>query len=73
MHVVHNTQRPVSVLKRKSNLICYHAVRESADMGESIIGHVPSVDNPAVTCTKVFRGGQKRNHLIHLLLHNVCD
>jgi hypothetical protein len=47
MSVVHNTQRPESVLKKKSNSTCYHAVRESAAMGESIIGHVSSVDNPA--------------------------
>jgi hypothetical protein len=47
MYVVHNTQRPESVLKKKSNSICYHAVRESAAMGYSIIGHVPSVDNPS--------------------------
>jgi hypothetical protein len=33
MYVVHNTQRPESVLKKKSNSICYHAVRESAAMG----------------------------------------
>jgi hypothetical protein len=46
MSVVHNTQRPESVLKKKSNTICYHAVRESAAMGESIIGHIPSVKTP---------------------------
>jgi hypothetical protein len=34
MSVVHNTQRSESVLKKKSNAICYHAVRESAAMGE---------------------------------------
>jgi hypothetical protein len=72
MSVVHNTQRPESVLKNKSNSICYHAVRESAAMGESIIGHVASVDNPADICTKVFPGGQKRNHLIRILLHDLC-
>jgi hypothetical protein len=72
MSVVHNTQRPESVLKKKSNSICYHAVRESATMGESIIGHVPSVDNPADIHTKVVSGGQKRNHLICLLLHDLC-
>jgi hypothetical protein len=27
MSAVHNTQRPESVLKKKSNSICYHAVR----------------------------------------------
>jgi hypothetical protein len=73
MSAVHNTQRPESVLKKKSNPICYHAVRESAAMGESIIGHVSSVDNPADIFTKVVPGGQKRNHLIHLLLHDLCD
>jgi hypothetical protein len=55
MSVVYNTQRPESVLKKKSNSNCYHAVRESAATGESIIGHVPSVDNPADICTKVVR------------------
>jgi hypothetical protein len=62
-----------SVLKKKSNTICHHAVRESAAMGEYIIGHVPSVDNPADICTKVVPGDQKRNHLIRLLLHDQCD
>jgi hypothetical protein len=73
MSVFHNTQRPESVLKKKSNSICYHAVRESAVMGESIIGHVPSVENPADICTNFVPGGQKRNHLIRLLLHYLCD
>jgi hypothetical protein len=39
--VFHNTNHPESVLKKKSNSIYYHAVRELATMGESIIGHVP--------------------------------
>ena len=34
MSVIHNTQRPESNLKKKSNCICYHAVRESIAMGE---------------------------------------
>jgi hypothetical protein len=34
MYVVHNTQRPESVWKKKSNSICYHAVRDSSAMGE---------------------------------------
>jgi hypothetical protein len=73
MSVVHNTQRPESVLKKKSNNLCYHMVRESDAMGESIIGHVTSVYNPADICTKVVAGGQKRNHWIRLLLHDLCD
>jgi hypothetical protein len=42
-------------------------------MVECIIGHVPSVDNPDDICTKVLTGGQNRNHLIRLLLHDLCD
>jgi hypothetical protein len=59
---------PVSVLKKRPNSICYHAARKSADMGESIIGRVPSVDNPADIFSKVVPVGIERNHLIHLLL-----
>jgi hypothetical protein len=73
MFAVHNTQRPESVLKKKSNSIFYHTVCESAAMGESIIGHVPSVDNTADICTKVVSSGQKLNHLIRLLLHDLRD
>jgi hypothetical protein len=74
MSVIHNTQRPESVLKKKkSKSIFHHAVHESSVMGESIIGHVPSVDNPSDICTKAVPGGKKRNHLIHLLLYDLCD
>jgi hypothetical protein len=73
MYGVHNTQRPESVLKKKANSICYHAVRESAAMGESIIEHVPPADNPADIFTKVVPGGQKWNHLIRLLLHDLFE
>jgi hypothetical protein len=73
MSVVHNTQRHESVLKKKSNSIYYNAVRESDAMGESTIGYVPSVENPADICAKVVPGGQKRNYLIRLLLHDLCD
>jgi hypothetical protein len=73
MLVVHNTQRPESLLNKKSNTICYHAVRESAAMGVSIIGHIPSVNNPADICTKAVPGGQKRDQLIGLLLHDIVD
>jgi hypothetical protein len=73
MSVVHNTQRPGSGLKKKSNEICDHLVRESTAMGGSIIGHVPYVNNPADICTKALPGGQKHDHLIGLLLHDLVD
>ncbi len=49
MSVIHNTQRPESTLKMKSNSICYHAVRESVAMGESLTGHIRTEHNLAVT------------------------
>jgi hypothetical protein len=57
MSVIHNTQRPESTLKKKSNSICYHAVRESVAMGESITGHVSTNNNPTDIATKVLPGG----------------
>ena len=42
MSVIHNTQRPESTLQKKSNSICYHAMRESVAIGESLTGHIPT-------------------------------
>jgi hypothetical protein len=73
MSVIHNTQRPESTLKKKSNSICYHASREAVAMGECLIGHVPTKDNPADLATKLVAGGQKRGHLVGKLLHDIAD
>ena len=59
MLVIHNTQQPESTLKKKSNSIAYHAVRESAAMGESLTGHVGTNDNPADLATKVLYGKKR--------------
>ena len=73
MSVIHNTQRPESTLKKKSNSICYHAVRESVAMGESLTGHIDTNENMADLATKVIRAGQKRDHLVGKLLYDICD
>ena len=73
MSVIHNTQRPESMLKKKSNSICYHAVRESVAMGESLTGHVKMAENPTDLATKVISGGQKRDHLVQMLLYDIAD
>jgi replicative superfamily II helicase len=73
MSVIHNTQQPESTLKKKSNAICYHAVRELVAMGKCKMAHVPSGDNPANIATKVTPGGQKRDHLIRMLLYDLAD
>ena len=73
MSVIHNTQRPESMLKKKSNSICYHAVRESVAMGELMTAHIRSEDNPADICTKVISNSVKRGSLIRLILHYLAD
>jgi hypothetical protein len=73
MSVIYNTQRPESTLRKKSNSICYHAVREAVAMGECLTGHVSSVDNPADLATKVLPGGQKRDGLIGQVIYDLTD
>ena len=74
MSVVHNTQRPESTLKKKSNSVCYyHAIQEAVAMGECLTGHVSTHDNPADICTKLIPGGQKRDHLVGLILYDIVD
>ena len=63
MSTIHNTQHPESHLK-KSNSICYHAVREPEAMGELLTGHVKTDENPADILTKVVGGGVKRKNLV---------
>ena len=60
MSMIHNTQCPESTLKKKSNSICYHAIREAIAKGEILAGHVKMDENPADLLTKVVSGGIKR-------------
>jgi hypothetical protein len=73
MSVIHNTQRPESMLKKKSNSICYHAVRESAAMNEIRTGHISTHENPADLATKLVPSGRKRDYLVSLLLYDIAD
>ena len=73
MSVIHNTSKPESTLKKKSSSICYHFVRESVAMGETLVGHIRSEENPADICTKVIPGGMKRRTLVDLILFNAGD
>ena len=70
MSVAHDTSRPESVLRKKSNLVCYHAVCESVAMGESQVGHIPSKKNVADLLTKV-QYGHKRRYLVSNVLYDV--
>jgi hypothetical protein len=71
MSVIFNTSHPESTLKKKSNSICYHAVRESVAMGEMVTTQEPSVTNPATIATKVLPGGQRRDAIISGIIYNV--
>ena len=72
MSVIKNSQTPESQLKKKNNTICYHAVRESVAMGESLCAHVRSEDNYADILTKVLTG-QKRRDLVQRILYDIYD
>jgi len=74
MSVIHNTQsqRPESMLKKKSNSICYHAVRESVAMGESLTGHIGPNENVGDLATKVLYG-KKRQYMVSQLLYDIYD
>jgi ABC-type thiamine transport system ATPase subunit len=58
MSVIHNTQRPESMLKKKFNLICHDAICKAVAMGECLTGHVSTHNNPANICTKVIPEGK---------------
>ena len=42
-------------------------------MKESLMGHVPSVDNPLDICTKVVTCGAKRKNLIGKVLNDLYE
>jgi hypothetical protein len=71
-----NLTTPESTLKKKSNSIFYHAIRESVAMGESFLTHVGTLDNLADLLSKP-TFGSKRQKLVGGLLydfdeHKVC-
>ena len=67
MSVIHNTQRPDSALRKRSNSIFYHDVCKSVVMGDSLTGHVGTNENCADLATKVLYGGRRRFHVSNLL------
>ena len=72
MSVIHNTRQPEPTLKKKSNSIAYHAVRESVAMGEFLTGHVGTNSNPADLATKVLYV-KKRLDMVLKLRYNIYD
>jgi hypothetical protein len=56
---VTNSTIPESTLKKKCDSICYHVVRESVAMGESLITYINSDDNLSDLMTKVTHGSKR--------------
>ena len=71
MSVLHNSLNPESILKKKSNSIAYHLVRESVAMDEMRTGYIKSEDNPADLMTKCQPRGERRERLLRQLMWDI--
>ena len=60
MTVIHNCSNPASQLKKKSNSIAYHYVREPCAAGVCGISCIPTQDNLADMFTKFQPGGVQK-------------
>jgi hypothetical protein len=70
--VVHNAQQPKSMLKKKSNSVCYHHCRESGATNECMTGHLPTKQKPpSDICAEVIPGGAQQGH--SLVTQTLCD
>jgi hypothetical protein len=63
MSVGYNTSAPKSVLRKKCNSICYHAVHETVATGELIVVYIPGVSNPFDLLTKAVPEDNIARHL----------
>ena len=72
MLVIQNTQFPESTMRKKSNYICYHEMRESVVMVESLMNHITKNANPSDLMTKVLAGQKGKNHFGNIL-YNIYD
>ena len=71
MSVINNSSKPDSTLNKKSNQVCYHAVREAVAMGECLITHISTHDNLGDLATKIIPGGIKRERLVDMVLYDI--
>ena len=72
MSVIHNTSTPESTLKKKSNAICYHLVREAVAAKECLTCWVPTLRNWADLLTKAL-SGRKRQRLVKNVLFDIYE
>jgi hypothetical protein len=71
--VIANSSRPESLLKKKSNAIAYHLVREACAIKEILICYVKTDDNVADIMTKMLPSGERRDTLVERLLYDITS
>ena len=71
--VLVNGSHPFSVLKKKSNSIAYHFVREGCASNEWMLTYVNTDDNCSDMLSKSLPGGRKRKRFTSMILHHVYD
>ena len=69
--VLANTSNPDSMLKKKSQSIAYHFVREGVARDEWRTAYVNTHDNEADLLTKTLPHGEKRKGFVRNLLHHI--
>jgi hypothetical protein len=69
--VLANTTQPGSTLKKKSQSIAYHFVREGVAKDEWRTSYVNTHDNEADLLTKLLPAGEKRRGFVRNLLHHI--
>lgn len=71
--VLAKTSIPDSVLKKKSQSIAYHMVREGCARDEWRTSYVNTQENEADLLTKLLPHGEKRKRFVQNLLHHVYE
>jgi hypothetical protein len=66
-----NTSAPASTLKKKSNVITYHFMRERCARDEWRTANINTHDNVTDLLTKPLPSGEKQAKFICMLLHHI--
>ena len=66
-----NTTIPDSTLKKKSQSIAYHFIREGVARDEWRTAYIKSMNNDADLLTKVLPFGEKRKTFVRNLIHHI--
>ena len=68
MSVITNIAVPEFVLRKKSNMIAYHCVREAVGMKEVLPAYVNTKSNTSDILTKVLPNGELRDKIVRSIL-----